>query len=203
MVDLHTHSTCSDGTFSPAELVRHAKKAGLTHLSLTDHDTVGGVAEACTEAQAQGIFFVGGLEISAEYKPGTMHVLGYGSDEENGALKERLEYVRCCRAERNPKIAENLRRMGFKVTLEEAAEVSGHGLIGRPHFAKVLLEKRYVTSLQEAFDKYLAKGQPAYVDKVRLSPEESISVIRQAAVCRSWRIRSSSKPEGKPSWRAF
>jgi len=181
MIDLHTHSTCSDGTFSPVDLVREAKRAGLTHLSLTDHDTIDGVAEARTEAEIQGLSFIGGLEISAEYQPGTLHVLGYGFDEVDAALSERLEYVRRCRAERNPKIAKNLRAMGMDVDMEEVKAASGHGLVGRPHFAKVLFDKGYVASLQEAFDKYLAKGRPAYVNKVRLSPEESLSVIRKAS----------------------
>jgi 3',5'-nucleoside bisphosphate phosphatase len=180
MIDLHTHSTCSDGTLSPTELVREAKKSGLTHLSLTDHDTAEGVAEARAEAGIQGLSFMGGLEISAEHQPGTLHVLGYGFDESDAALSERLEYVRRCRAERNPKIAENLRALGMDVRMEEVKAVSGHGLVGRPHFAKVLLDKGYVPSLQEAFDRYLAKGRPAYVDKVRLSPEESLAVIREA-----------------------
>ena len=180
MIDLHTHSTCSDGTFSPAELVREAKRSGLTHLSLTDHDTAQGVAEARAEAGALGLSFIGGLEISAEYQPGTLHVLGYGFDENDAVLGERLEYVRRCRAERNPKIAENLRALGIDVDMEEVKAASGHGLVGRPHFAKVLFDKGYVGSLQEAFDRYLAKGRPAYVNKVRLTPEESLSVMRKA-----------------------
>jgi hypothetical protein len=160
--------------------VREAKKSGLTHLSLTDHDTAQGVVEARAEAGAQGLSFIGGLEISAEYQPGTLHVLGYGFEENDAALGERLEYVRRCRAERNPKIAENLRRLGMDVDIKEVKAISGHGLVGRPHFAKVLLDKGYVPSLQEAFDKYLAKGRPAYVNKVRLSPAESLSAIRKA-----------------------
>jgi hypothetical protein len=180
MIDLHTHSTCSDGTFAPPALVREAKAAGLTHLSLTDHDTVDGVAAAREEARRQGVAFVGGLEISAEFQPGTMHILGYGFREDDGALNERLRYVRRCREERNPKIAQNLRDLGFDLTMEEVSAVSGGGVVGRPHFARVMLDKGYVATLQEAFDRFLAKGRPAYVNKVRLSPAESISVIRNA-----------------------
>lgn len=180
MIDLHTHSTCSDGTFAPAQLVREAKAAGLTHLSLTDHDTADGVAEARAEAAAQGIGFIGGLEISAEFQPGTMHILGYGFREGDGVLEERLRYVRRCREERNPKIVQNLRGMGFELTLEEVAAMAGGTVVGRPHFAQVMLAKGFVSSLQEAFDKYLAKGRPAYVNKVRLGPEESIAAIRGA-----------------------
>ena len=180
MIDLHMHSTCSDGTFSPSELVRQVKAAGVTHMALTDHDTVAGLAEAREEAAGQGVAFLGGLEISAELQPGTMHILGYGFDEGSAHLLERLEYVRRARRERNPKIIANLNGLGFEIRLEEVAAKAGGEVLGRPHFAQVMLDKGYVESTQEAFDKYLAKGKPAYMDKERLSPGESVSVIRSA-----------------------
>jgi predicted metal-dependent phosphoesterase TrpH len=180
MIDLHMHSTCSDGTFAPDDLVREAKKAGLTAMALTDHDTVEGIAAARAEARRQGIAFLPGLEISAEYQPGTMHILGYGFDDNSATLLQRLAYVQRCRRERNPRIVERLNGMGMALTIEEVEAASGGGLVGRPHFAKVLLDKGYVQSRQEAFDRYLAKGQSAYVDKVRLSPEESIEAIHAA-----------------------
>lgn len=180
MIDLHMHSTCSDGTFAPDELVREAKRAGLTAMALTDHDTVEGTAAARAEARRQGIGFLPGLEISAEFQPGTMHILGYGFDDANAALLERLAYVQRCREERNPRIVERLNGLGMALTMEEVEAASGGGLVGRPHFAKVLCDKGYVQSRQEAFDRYLAKGQSAYVDKVRLSPEESIETIHAA-----------------------
>ena len=180
MIDLHTHSTCSDGTLSPTQLVRAAREAGVTHLALTDHDTVAGLAEAREEAGIQGIAFLGGLEISAEFQPGTMHILGYGFDEGSPSLLEKLAYVQQARRDRNPKIVSILNRLGLGVTMEEVADEAGGEVVGRPHFAAVLLRKGYVKSTQEAFDRYLAKGQPAYMDKVRLSPEDSIAAIRTA-----------------------
>ena len=180
MIDLHMHSTCSDGTFGPSELVRQVKAAGVTHMALTDHDTVAGLAEAREEAARQGVAFLGGLEISAELQPGTMHILGYGFDEGSAHLLERLEYVRRARRERNPKIIANLNGLGFEIRLEEVAAKAGGEVLGRPHFAQVMLDKGYVESTQEAFDKYLAKGKPAYMDKERLSPGESVNVIRSA-----------------------
>jgi len=180
IIDLHMHSTCSDGTFTPTELVREAKASGLTHMALTDHDTVGGVAEAREEALRQGIAFLSGLEISAECQPGTLHILGYGVDETSPPLLERLTAVQRWRDERNPKIVEKLGQLGVALTLPEVEAASGGGLVGRPHFAKVLVDKGYVATRQEAFDRYLAKGRPAYVDKARLSPEESIALIRAA-----------------------
>lgn len=180
MIDLHTHSTCSDGTFRPAALVREARAAGVTHLALTDHDTVEGVDEAARAAEEAGMAFLSGVEISAEFQPGTLHILGYGLDPQNERLRRRLGEIQRWRRERNPKIVERLGALGMPVTLEEVASRAGGDLVGRPHFAQTLLDKGYVKSRQEAFDLYLAKGRPAYVDKVRLSPEESVALIREA-----------------------
>lgn len=180
MIDLHTHSTCSDGTLRPTELVRAAKAAGLTHMALTDHDTVSGLAEARAEAARQGIEFLGGLEISAELQPGTMHILGYGFDESSTELLGKLEVVQRARRERNPKIVQKLNDLGFDLTMEEIESEAGGTVVGRPHFAAVMVRKGLVASTQEAFDAFLAKGKPAYENKVRLSPEESIATIRDA-----------------------
>src|SRR5512135_3911218 len=138
MIDLHMHSTCSDGTFSPSALVRQVKTAGVTHMALTDHDTVAGLAEAREEAARQGVAFLGGLEISAELQPGTMHILGYGFDEGSARLQERLEHVRRARRERNPKIIAKLNALGFEIRMEEVAAKAGGEVLGRPHFAQVL-----------------------------------------------------------------
>lgn len=180
MIDLHTHSTCSDGTFSPEDLVREAKKAGVTHLALTDHDTVEGVEAAARAAREEGLAFLPGIEISAEFQPGTLHILGYGLDPRNEALRRRLEEVQRWRRERNPRIVERLTALGMDLTMEEVAARAGGDLVGRPHFAQTLLDKGYVQTRQEAFDRFLAKGRPAYVDKVRLSPQESVALIREA-----------------------
>jgi 3',5'-nucleoside bisphosphate phosphatase len=180
MIDLHMHSTCSDGTYSPSELVQRARSAGVTRMALTDHDTVAGLSEARAEAERQGIAFIGGLEISAELQPGTMHILGYGFDEASPDLLDKLEYVQRARRERNPKIVEKLRGLGFELTMEEVAAKAGGTVVGRPHFAQVMVEKGYAKDTQEVFDKYLAKGKPAYLDKVRLSPEESVAAVRAA-----------------------
>ncbi len=180
MIDLHMHSTCSDGTFRPADLVREARGAGVTRMALTDHDTVEGLAEASEAARLEGVAFLGGLEISAEFGPGTLHILGYGFDPKEPRLLERLAFAQRCRADRNPIIVERLNALGLDVTLQEVAARAGGDLVGRPHFAQTLLDKGYVSSRQEAFDRYLAKGQPAYADKVRLSPAESIEIIRNA-----------------------
>lgn len=180
MIDLHTHSTCSDGTFSPEGLVHEAVACGITHLSLTDHDSFDGVAPAREAAQQAGIAFLAGLEISAEFQPGTMHILGYGFDETHPLLREKVAFVQQARKDRNPVIVKKLNGLGIDITMEEIAAEAGGDIVGRPHFAKVMLRKGYVKDNQEAFDKYLAKGMPAYMDKVRLGPEESIDCIAQA-----------------------
>ena len=196
MIDLHTHSTASDGTLRPSVLVAEAVRSGLTHLALTDHDGIVGLAEARAEAQKTNIAFLGGVEISAEYQPGTMHILGYGFREGDPALNAKLEDLRRARDERNPKIVRKLGEIGVEVTMEEVAAAAGGKVVGRPHFARVLVDKNYVNTAQEAFDRYLAKGKPAYVDKVRLSPKESLSVIRDAGGVAVLAHPNQLKPRG-------
>lgn len=180
MIDMHTHSTCSDGTFTPTNLIKEAVACGITHLSLTDHDNFDGIHEARLAAAEAGVAFIGGLEISAEFQPGTMHILGYGFDEDSGSLREKIEFVKQARKNRNPIIVKKLNDLGFDITFEEIAAEATGDIVGRPHFAKVMVKKGYVKDTKEAFNKYLAKGMPAYMDKVRLGPEESIACILQA-----------------------
>lgn len=180
MIDLHTHSTCSDGTLSPSELIRNAKELGITAISLCDHDTTDGIYEAQSQAKISGIMFIPGLEISAEFSPGTMHILGYFINPDYPELIEKLKEVRMARKERNPKIVDRLNALGMKVSMEEIASKARSGIIGRPHFAATLFEKGYVKTMQEAFDLYLAKGMPAYVAKFRLSPKDAIGIINDS-----------------------
>src|SRR5438552_9075796 len=132
-VDLHCHSTASDGTLAPAELVREAKRAGLSALSLTDHDTVAGVEQASAEAKTLGIDFLAGIEISAEYPhPGTMHILGYGVDPSSSALKNLTETLIAGRDNRNPRIVEKLNELDVAVTMQEWIDEAKGGVMGRP-----------------------------------------------------------------------
>ncbi|HFC97174.1 MAG TPA: PHP domain-containing protein [Thermosulfurimonas dismutans] len=179
MVDLHTHSTASDGTYRPAELVRLAQGEGLYALALTDHDTVEGLSEALSAAKEAGLRFVPGVEISVRFEgSGHCHILGYFVDPENEVLRRTLSLLQRAREERNAKMVEKLQALGVEITLEEVAARAGGGEIGRPHFAALLVEKGVVRSPEEAFEKYLRKGAPAYVPKARLSPEEAFSAIR-------------------------
>ncbi|QJA06347.1 PHP domain-containing protein [Thermosulfurimonas marina] len=181
MIDLHTHSTASDGTYSPAELVHLAVQEGLSALALTDHDTVEGLFEAQAEAQGLGLAFVPGVEISVRFEgPGHCHVLGYFVDPESEGLRETLALLQQARSERNLRMVEKLQALGIEITLEELKERAGGGEIGRPHFAALLVEKGVVRKVEEAFERYLKKGAPAYVPKARLTEEEAFSAIRAA-----------------------
>jgi predicted metal-dependent phosphoesterase TrpH len=179
-VDLHLHTTASDGVLSPSEMVRYAKGKGLQAIAITDHDTVNGCEEGLAEGEKIGLEVIPGIEISAEHSPGSMHILGFFIDIHHPFLNERLEYLQKARAERNPKIVEKLNRLGIDITFEEVVDASGGGQVGRPHFANVLLEKKYVRSFQEAFDRFLKKGAPAYVDKFRFTSKEALHFINEA-----------------------
>ena len=181
-VDLHSHSTASDGTFAPAEVARLARESGLSAWSLTDHDTVAGVAEAAAEAARLGVDFLPGIEISAEYpNPGTLHILGYGIDPLSPVLQELTRRLVEGRDNRNPRIIAKLNELGVAITMAEVEHEAGAGaVIGRPHIAAILQRKGYVSSIKQAFDKYLAPGGLAYFDKERLTPRQSLDMIRQS-----------------------
>ncbi|MBN1882897.1 MAG: PHP domain-containing protein [Deltaproteobacteria bacterium] len=181
MIDLHTHTTASDGTFSPAALVRLAAEKGLTALSVTDHDTIDGIAAARYQAQKSGVAFVSGIEISAQFtSDGTMHILGYCLDEKDRGFQESLQFLKDARKERNPKIIERMNDAGISITLGDVLAESGGGEVGRPHFARALVKKGHAASIADAFERYLSKGAPCYVDKTRLSPADSIALILRA-----------------------
>jgi 3',5'-nucleoside bisphosphate phosphatase len=180
-VDLHLHTTASDGVMSPSEIVRYARKRGLQAIAITDHDTIEGLEEGVSEGERIGFEVIPGIEISAEHSPGSMHLLGYFFEIHHPMLTERLAYLQGARAERNPKIVAKLNDLGIKVTYEDVIRASGGGQVGRPHFAQVLLDMGYVNSFQEAFDRFLRKGAPAYVDKVRFAPKEALRFINEAS----------------------
>jgi predicted metal-dependent phosphoesterase TrpH len=178
-VDLHCHSTASDGTLSPAEVVRLAKASGLSGLSLTDHDTDAGVGEAASAAGSVGIDFLPGIEISCEYpRPGTMHLLGYGINPDSPVLRDLSRRLIDARDHRNPKIIARLNELGVSITMDEVGAEAGGNVVGRPHIAAVLVRKGYVNSIKHAFDKYLGTTGLAYFDKERLSPRQAIELVR-------------------------
>jgi hypothetical protein len=166
MIDLHLHSTASDGALAPAEVVGHAARAGLSAIALTDHDTVAGVAEAVVEGERLGVRVVSGCEFSVAAPWGEMHVLGYFLPGDEPELEEFLVRCRGLRLVRAGKMVDALRAGGLQVTLEDVVQEAGGGAIGRPHVARVLVRQGTVPSLDEAFQQYLGRNRPAYVDKV-------------------------------------
>jgi len=180
LIDLHTHSTASDGSYRPAEVVRLAKEGGLKAVALTDHDTTDGLDEALAAGVELGVEVIPGVEISTRFTDDTMHILGYFLDFKSGKLEERLAVLKQARKDRNPKIVAKLNALGIPITMEQVEQASGGGQVGRPHIARVLLGAGYVRSMQQAFDIYLKNGGKAYVAKYRFPPAEALDMIREA-----------------------
>jgi predicted metal-dependent phosphoesterase TrpH len=184
-VDLHIHSTASDGTLSPSEILFLAKKLNLSAISITDHDTIDGVKEAFRAGIPPSIKLLTGVEVSTaapSFFPGSgsLHILGYGVQLDHVELIETLEVLQHARDHRNPRIIERLNSLGIDVSLNDVIVDAGKCQLGRPHIAQYMLKKGFVQSIDEAFDKYLGKGKPAYVDKYRVDPAKAIEIIRQA-----------------------
>ncbi len=180
MIDLHTHSNASDGKLSPAELMRHAQAMGIEVIALTDHDTLSGLEEASLEAARIGIEFIPGVEISAEYNPGTLHMLGYFIDPSDPELIETLAWLRGGRDHRNHIILSKLAGLGCPLEWEEVEALAGGESMGRPHIATAMVNRGYVSSFKEAFDRYLGKGAAAYTDREKMTPENALERIRCA-----------------------
>jgi 3',5'-nucleoside bisphosphate phosphatase len=187
VIDLHSHSTMSDGTDTPTEVVRLASEAGLSALALTDHDTLDHVAEARAAAGACPVRLIPGCEISCELAgraPGSMHLLVFFVDDGAGGLQDRLAALQVARNERNVQIVEALNAHGVPITVEAVRAQAGPGSVGRPHIARVLMEMGHAASIQEAFDVWLGKGQPAYFERDRLEPEDAIELTHASGgVC--------------------
>lgn len=178
-IDLHTHSIASDGSMSPSELVTHAWENGLAALAVTDHDTVDGIAEALETGKRLGIEVLAGVEISVDFEP-EMHLLGYFLKDNYHNIESVLEELRVKREERNPKMIEKLNELGFDITLEEVEREAKGRIVARPHIASVLYKKGYVSSIRDAFDRYISDGKPAFVKKDKLTPHEGITEIIKA-----------------------
>lgn len=180
MIDLHVHSTFSDGSLTPAELVSKAVELELTAVALTDHDCTDGLPSFLGACEGTGVRGVPGVEMSADVDTGTMHMLAYYMDTENPELVSALEHVRDGRRIRNEKILNRLNEQGLSLTWEEVSDHAGEEVVGRPHFAMAMTKKGYVRTKQQAFDQYLAKGKVAYVDRFRLTAAESVRIVRNA-----------------------
>jgi hypothetical protein len=179
-VDLHTHSTASDGSSTPTQLMAEAGAAGLTTIALTDHDTLEGIDEAVAAANRFGVELIPGVELSLEWDKGGMHLVVLWLEPGPGPLQDRLAALQEARSSRNDRILARLHELDIEVSLDELLEEAGAGSVGRPHIAAILVRKGYVSDIQQAFNLYLAKGAPAYFGRDRLTPEEGIALAREA-----------------------
>lgn len=180
VVDLHTHSTASDGWLTPAQLVAEARRRGLRTLALTDHDTVAGIAPATQAAESTGIELIPGIELSSSSGPHEVHILGYFIDPSEPALLTRLEHLVAQRNERNRAIVERLNDLGMPIEYQRVEEIATGGTIGRPHIARAMIEQGYVGSIGQAFNEYLTRGKPAYVPRRKVLPEDAIALVKAA-----------------------
>jgi len=179
LIDLHTHSTMSDGSMTPVEVVRHAKAQGLAAIALTDHDSIDGVREAMAEGERIGIEVVPAIEFSVKAKT-EMHILGYYIDIDSTELLEQLEMIKAVRKQRIVETCQKLNDLGFAVTVEEALAIAPAGIVGRAHFAKLLADKGYTSSVKEGFERYLNNGKPAYSSTQFLSRIDAVKLIKKA-----------------------
>jgi len=180
LIDLHAHTTASDGNLSPTGLVEAALQADLAAVGITDHDTIDGVPEALQAGSRLDLRVVAGVEISCQLEGGTLHILGYGFDPSDAGLNSGLDRLKQARRDRNPRIVRRLNELGIEITLDQVAERAGGEMIGRPHIAQTLKEMGAVDSVQEAFDEYLGSGAKAHFDKFRFPPAEAFEMIRGA-----------------------
>ena len=182
-IDLHIHSTMSDGTLTPEEIVREACQKGLSVIAISDHDTIAGVRAALRAAEGTGLTVIPAVEISTDYKRVEVHILGYYIDLDDATLAEKLSYVRDARLLRAEKIVQKLRGLGVAVTLDEVLAESDGQSLGRPHVAAALVRKGVCGHPQEAFDRFLKRGRPAYVPRYKLTPMEAMRAIEEAGGC--------------------
>lgn len=179
-IDLHSHTTASDGQHSPDELLAMAAAGGITHLAVTDHDTVAGLPRAAEAALRHGVELVPGIELSAFIHGREVHILGHFVKQDTPELWRFGDRLRIEREQRMRQMVEKMNALGVRVSMEEVEALAQDAQLGRPHLARVLVEKRYVESTRMAFDRFLGDGRPAWVDRFRLDAGEAISLIHRA-----------------------
>lgn len=180
MIELHCHTTASDGTLSPRELVEHAASLGVTHLAITDHDTVEGSVQARPLCDERGIVWISAVELSSTYRGRSMDLLGYGVNPEHPSLRQALDAVVEERRQRVPKMIAGLRAQGVEVSEEDVYALAPGGVVGRPHVAQALVRRGAAADVAEAFERYLVRGKAGYVPKENLPPEKAIELIGEA-----------------------
>ncbi len=179
-VDLHTHSTCSDGTFTPKELVAYGKKKGLKAIALTDHDTLEGISEALYYGEKFGIEVIPGIEISTEYENNELHIVGLFVSNESEELKSALENLRKSREMRNIEMVEKLNNIGVDISYENVLKRAGGGIVTRAHIAGEVMALGYASSNNEVFERYIGKDKPAYIKRNLMSWQDTLYLIKNS-----------------------
>lgn len=184
-IDLHVHSTASDGTLTPSEILGMAVRLGLKAIAITDHDTLAGSVAAIAGGIPSSLKFLTGIEISAAAPAGypvsgSVHILGYGIQLDHEGLNALLETLQHARQNRNPKIIARLNSLGMDLSLDQLAQIVGDATAGRPHIAQLMVKKGLAESVHDAFERFMAKNRPAYVEKFRISMRDAIGAIRNA-----------------------
>lgn len=180
MIDLHTHTTASDGSYSPTELVQLAQQTKLQAIAITDHDTVAGLAEAQQAADQTDLELIKGVEMSCQIQTGTLHMLGYFIDPDNQPLQGLLAQLVDSRQKRNPQIVAKLNELGYEMSMSEVQAQADGPIVSRLHIARVMLEKKFVRSIDEAFGRFLGDKGSAYVQRVEPEPSKAIKLIHAA-----------------------
>jgi predicted metal-dependent phosphoesterase TrpH len=200
MLDLHLHSTVSDGRLTPSELVRYAFEQGVRVMALTDHDNTDGVAQAQFAGQQLGVRVVPGIELSTDVPGASIHVLGLFLDHQQAGFQETVRQFREARLTRAQQMVDALDQLGAPIRVERVFEIAGEGSVGRPHVALALLEAGHVESIDEAFERFIGRNGPAYFEGFRLEPGEAVRLIHSAGGFASW--AHPNELEGK-DWREY
>ncbi len=178
-VDLHLHTTASDGALTPVELVQAARNRGLECIAVTDHESTNGIDEAVAEGSRIGVHVIPGIEMSTDIPRAEVHVIGYFLNHRDEEFQRLLTQLRDGRKDRAEKMAAKLGEMGMPLPWDRVLEVAGAGSVGRPHLAQVMVECGYVSSLSEAFTEYIGRNGPAYVERYKLTPAEAVQTLRE------------------------
>lgn len=180
MIDLHVHTAASDGEFSPSQIIDKALQLGLSHIAITDHDTINGLAEAINYANGKNIIVIPGVELNTKVSKGQMHILGYFIDYSDKAFIQKMQQFEDERNSRNDKFIEMFNKLGINISLEDVKKYAIGSVIGKPHFARVLLEKGYIQDLEEAYDNFFNQEPLDSIKRISYSPKEIISLIKNA-----------------------
>lgn len=178
--DLHVHTTASDGTDSPEEVVARAASIGLGLLAIADHDTLEGIQPAVEEGLKRNVEVMPAIELGTEHRGQEIHILGYMIDTCNGRLRSELAFFRDTRTERVTRMVHRLNKLGFSISMPRVLEIAGQGSVGRPHIARAMVEKGFVGSVEEAFDHYLGEGKPGFEPRLKCTPAQAVHIIRLA-----------------------